>query len=131
MKSNAGENHDEDEIGLYDHIYDSSSDDDGGVKRKKSKKKSKKKVKKLKEDIESLSEIGEVEDETDNLSFTKMATLRNKQLNRSKRAKFQSRLNRSNFPNIDITRMNTMKHQETMKSGKIPEIHKKPKLTKE
>ena len=105
---------DDDEIGMHDHVFDSSSEE------------SKKKPRAE----DSLSAIFEDEEDSEKQSLSKKDTMQklkavnfkkiatfNNPNNRRESKKRRESVNRKNFPGIEVTKMHTL-HQDTMKGSK-------------
>ena len=122
---------DEDEIGLHDHIYDSSN---ASLHREE--------LKKRQQEESDLSEIYEVEEDTENgTQLKKTTTFRKSTMSKAGEPnKFGISLkkdnkassggvNRKNFPAIDIAKMSTL-HHETGKQSRVSEHSKRSKKSK-
>ncbi|CAI2366607.1 unnamed protein product [Moneuplotes crassus] len=110
---------DDDEIGLHDHIYDSSIDTERRNKKKKSKKKRKKSKADLKTPKSELKKDKE-EDKSDMLE----ADLESEEFKK----KTESNFLRRDFPKIDVTKMSTMK-QDSFGNSKASENSKQSKAS--
>jgi len=137
---------DEDEIGLYDHVYDSSDSEKRRKKRKKRKKnqvqkalkaKAKENHKEMDDSELNLSNIDEAEDEDENQSYIKRNTGSRKMTGKgdalesklSKASGKSSKLDRRDFPKIGVSKMSTL-HIDTAKNIQQLESSKIVKPTK-